>query len=664
MEISPLNIHTGIADVNMEGETGDDNTSSSATTTADSVTATATATTASCALTTNTANGTVNHNAPTIPAPVRMTGFSMASSSAAKRRGRAKAARVAASASGLSSVMQVGPVAGSSDSSGNRAVITSLNANTLASLAAPKKKKDVVIPLIGANQWSNNASDSADSTSAASASNAPPTSPTPHTESIEQQAINALLHPEEANKEEQVEAIPLLVQNKVPGIDTIEDETERFRHDVSMRPSESSLDDYERVTVDDFGKAMLRGMGWKEGAAIGGSTKVLVEPIEFIPRGKRMGLGAVESKLAPMKPKKYIKPGETREVKQTMRVAPDADGNVRHYRKMSDRLIPVSSRKLRVGALVEFIAGPHRKLYGRVTSMNDTSSLRVRLNLNETEVSTIKVDINVLDENALPKDHPALSVGRKASSKAMAASANERNTDALMSDAKALQDALNGKVSRKRKAATDVDISMTPASKQRRQTRSLSRSDSASSRSRSSSLSSLSSRSQSPTSSHHRAISKHQKKHKHKHSKSKSKKSKSKKSKKSKHKSKHKSKKEPRRITWVRPSIRVRIVNKRLEGGKYYARKAVVMDVVNPYEFTAMADDDGRILDGLTEADVETALPKPGGRAVVVYGPHKGAKGSLLERSSSKNRVVLQLDEDLSVVTLTLDDVTEVIANK
>lgn len=32
---------------------------------------------------------------------------------------------------------------------------------------------------------------------------------------------------------------------------------------------ESTLDDYESVPISDYGMAMLRGMGWKEGMAIG-----------------------------------------------------------------------------------------------------------------------------------------------------------------------------------------------------------------------------------------------------------------------------------------------------------------------------------------------------------------------------------------------------------
>lgn len=32
---------------------------------------------------------------------------------------------------------------------------------------------------------------------------------------------------------------------------------------------ESTLEDYEKIPINDFGMAMLRGMGWKEGSGIG-----------------------------------------------------------------------------------------------------------------------------------------------------------------------------------------------------------------------------------------------------------------------------------------------------------------------------------------------------------------------------------------------------------
>lgn len=54
------------------------------------------------------------------------------------------------------------------------------------------------------------------------------------------------------------------MQNKVPeGYETDE------KMDVSLRPEESTLEDYDRIPIERFGLAMLKGMGWKEGDAIG-----------------------------------------------------------------------------------------------------------------------------------------------------------------------------------------------------------------------------------------------------------------------------------------------------------------------------------------------------------------------------------------------------------
>ncbi|KAL0567228.1 hypothetical protein ABG067_009558, partial [Albugo candida] len=42
-------------------------------------------------------------------------------------------------------------------------------------------------------------------------------------------------------------------------------ETLSFRDDVENRPDETTMEDYEKIPVDEFGAALLRGLGWKEG---------------------------------------------------------------------------------------------------------------------------------------------------------------------------------------------------------------------------------------------------------------------------------------------------------------------------------------------------------------------------------------------------------------
>lgn len=47
------------------------------------------------------------------------------------------------------------------------------------------------------------------------------------------------------------------------------DETSSFRTDVALRPEPATLDQYNAIPVEEFGAALLRGMGWKDGQTIG-----------------------------------------------------------------------------------------------------------------------------------------------------------------------------------------------------------------------------------------------------------------------------------------------------------------------------------------------------------------------------------------------------------
>jgi G patch domain and KOW motifs-containing protein len=97
---------------------------------------------------------------------------------------------------------------------------------------------------------------------------------------------------------------------------------------------ESSMDDYERVPISDFGKAMLRGMGWKEEEKKDDKKPWLDAPVQ---RPKGMGLGA----------DKVIK-------KQPLLIAPN----------QSETL------EVKKNACVKVLAGKHKNLYGTVSLTN------------------------------------------------------------------------------------------------------------------------------------------------------------------------------------------------------------------------------------------------------------------------------------------------------
>ena len=58
------------------------------------------------------------------------------------------------------------------------------------------------------------------------------------------------------------------MKNQIPsGFETDE------KLDVSLRPEEAEMADYEAVPIEQFGMAVLRGMGWKKGVGIGRNNK-------------------------------------------------------------------------------------------------------------------------------------------------------------------------------------------------------------------------------------------------------------------------------------------------------------------------------------------------------------------------------------------------------
>jgi len=112
-------------------------------------------------------------------------------------------------------------------------------------------------------------------------------------------AAEALLDQSSTQKkkaEAVIEHIPLLVQNKVPGIDKLDNDTDKFRYDVAMRPAESTIDDYDRVPIGAFGKVLSSshahvgvdvgvdvrvGVGLGGCSAVGACAKANVESVVF-----------------------------------------------------------------------------------------------------------------------------------------------------------------------------------------------------------------------------------------------------------------------------------------------------------------------------------------------------------------------------------------------
>ena len=72
-------------------------------------------------------------------------------------------------------------------------------------------------------------------------------------------------------------------------------EDDAFRSDVASRPDMSSLEDYAAVPVEEFGAALLRGMGWKEGEVVGKRKDQVSKPRILERRPALLGIGAKEA---------------------------------------------------------------------------------------------------------------------------------------------------------------------------------------------------------------------------------------------------------------------------------------------------------------------------------------------------------------------------------
>ncbi|XP_037817815.1 G-patch domain and KOW motifs-containing protein [Lucilia sericata] len=101
---------------------------------------------------------------------------------------------------------------------------------------------------------------------------------------------------------------------------------------------ESTLDDYDSIPIQDFGKAMLRGMGWSEPPATKNKKGSL--PIDDTPmvRPKGMGLGADKALT-----------------KKPLLVAPEANEVL----------------EVKRNAYVRILGGKHKDLYGQIEGFDD-----------------------------------------------------------------------------------------------------------------------------------------------------------------------------------------------------------------------------------------------------------------------------------------------------
>ncbi len=126
---------------------------------------------------------------------------------------------------------------------------------------------------------------------------------------------------------------------------------------LGLDPDASS---YDRMPVENFGKMMLKKMGWRDEEGAGTDKKnALLHAIEYIPRHHRLGLGATplpNMKInGPNSKEESIKPHEKSVLQSS------------NYKYVDEKL--AVKAKIEIGAEVLINKGKHEGMYGRVVGL-------------------------------------------------------------------------------------------------------------------------------------------------------------------------------------------------------------------------------------------------------------------------------------------------------
>ena len=186
----------------------------------------------------------------------------------------------------------------------------------------------------------------------------------------EEKATKELLKETKAWQEEQDKEknpndnLVIQTQANANGLDS---EKAIFEADLESRPDVATAEDYEKIPVQGFGMALLKGMGFKSADGIGGFRKAKIECLDPVIRPKGLGLGATPSA-----------------------------STSKNASTSKEKLI------LKRGAYVKVCQGSHQGNYGQVESL-DEDNARVFIKIKGNVVSVSENSVQVIDKKEFDK---------------------------------------------------------------------------------------------------------------------------------------------------------------------------------------------------------------------------------------------------------------------
>ena len=388
---------------------------------------------------------------------------------------------------------------------------------------------------------------------------------------------------------------------------TTDKDAQKFQRDLEALPQDVGVDSeaYDRIPIHEFGAAMLRGMGWT-GAAAASSSSSSSAPAAPVMRPQRLGLGATPKLMLPPSNGSSKRPRSQAQVQRDERLAQQ---QAEFDAQRKKQVVQDKQLTLQTGSIVWWCRKRRAKMI-KLTGVPGLNRVLVRFEGEANDAPVRKGDITLVDRSDL-ESKPFREVSEKKQT------TESKGSDPRESDKRKHKERDRPKddrptrdrnAERKRKRRDDREEG---TNRGRRRSDEDKRKRKEGSRRRGG-------RSNSEEEDYDD---------------------------------------DGRHRSWLIPNIRVRVVTRKL-GSRYFKEKGVVVDVTRGPCATLHLSG-GQVLDRVPERYLETALPKAGGNAVVLAGRSKHMKGKLLERNADSGKGIVQIYEDMSVLTLSLDDLAE-----
>ncbi|XP_038061611.1 G-patch domain and KOW motifs-containing protein-like [Patiria miniata] len=508
--------------------------------------------------------------------------------------------------------------------------VHALEGKEVKSIKPKEKEKPLVIPLIKHNVYGSHGNRQPNKEKVKGPADVLKTS----TNSLEDDAVKEIIK-DAAQYNEEWEGrgnedlnltIPILMQNRVPEGTETDDKL-----DVSIRPDAASSADYNQVPIEQFGMAMLRGMGWNEQEGIGAKMKKVVKPIEAVLRPKGQGLGADR------------RPGDMLDKKRLRKLKP------------GDKKIEEEVQGFAKGVGVLVRSGAHKNLYGKIEGVDeDNARLVIKLALSGQAVTLGQYNVKIVDKEEykrFSKDLSRFSKGQEEQSEEAKCISHTDygNSDQLNSEEK--EDPIKHRTSNGDSNSEHHRESRRNEKDRERRKHGHQRQDERSSKNHQEKYRDR----QQCSDREERQMDSDKKRRKIQ----------------DKYDSDSGSYNTPsanaqsrEQSYWLRPDLRVRFIDRQYKKGRYYNSKVCIVDVIAQGICTCRTED-GRILEDIDQSMLETLIPRGDMACVmIVAGELCGQLGSVVMRDKSKANADVQLLRDRDQIKrLDYDDICEYAGN-